>query len=195
VQFNNPVSRLCSILERRSYTPPLSWNEQLVALRYYVQLRYDTCSYLVKCPQPNDCTTGEIFPNPFLCGGFPESNLQAWDSTEEHNIALKFRMGPPITLKVVPLLGMDSVSLIHNHVTYPLPPSASAHRETLTQYALPAALSDLSDLSCKLDSHFSLLVQQHFDKFPWPRSEVCLLDGVYRFYTQLSQVGNPHCEL
>jgi len=189
------VSCLCSILERRSYTPPVSWSEQLVALCYYVQLRYDSCSHLVKSPRPNDCMAGETFSNAFSCGGFPKSNHQAWDAAEEHNIALKFGMGPPILLRAVPLMGMDSASLIHNHAAYRWPPAASARRETLTQYALPAALSDLSGLSCELDSHFSLLVQHHFDKFPWPRSEVCLLDEIYRFYTQLSQVGNPRCEL
>ncbi|KAJ4344662.1 uncharacterized protein N0V89_012406 [Didymosphaeria variabile] len=83
-------------------------------------------------------------------------------------------------------MSLQDGSLLHEHTVYSWPPSASS-AETHTHAVLPAILSPdaMDKLEDLLDTHLSLLVDQHFRSFPPFCSPLRVLRHVYAYWRSL----------
>ncbi|KAF2200757.1 hypothetical protein GQ43DRAFT_373095 [Delitschia confertaspora ATCC 74209] len=113
-----------------------------------------------------------------------DNNYMILENTT-HTIPLSFGFGPCLYLPVHPLqIHHDRSGLIHQHVIYPWPPSASPTGKGQYHAVLPAVLTAdaVNSLQSTLDSHLSLLVREHFRAFPLYNSQLSLLKAIYILY-------------
>ncbi|KAF1974093.1 hypothetical protein BU23DRAFT_123272 [Bimuria novae-zelandiae CBS 107.79] len=125
----------------------------------------------------------------------PISGIYQVDA-ESYSVPIIFGFGSTLHIPVSIVRFEDTMTdLLHEHTIYSWPPNASPS-ETHTHAVLPATLTPeaLSDLETLLDTHLSLLVDQHFSSFPLFCSPLRILRHVY-VYTRSLAAPSPHAHL
>lgn len=106
---------------------------------------------------------------------------------QDLNVPLNLGFGPLLHLRARVVYPNDESQLYHVHCIYSWPPrsvGALIYRQA-DEIVLPAILSEPSGLGRELDDHLSLLVNQHFKRFPLFCSPFHILRDIYILYLSL----------
>ena len=108
-------------------------------------------------------------------------------------IPVQFSFGPYLKCSVQVLKTSDPSYFQHKHVHYTS--SVSDTPEVSHDYVLPAVFTDASQLFSAVDSHLSVLVNEHLTRFTPFHSKLRILDKIFKLYTHYSQGCYEHATL